>query len=367
MYRPLVAVLLLILVAACTSQAAPPSSSPASTPMPTIDPTPTPSSDAPASPEESPAQEPAAPTWTGHPAEGLALVRLLSPNDPNSQVFIIEADGSARQVTGVSGSLGASNPTWAPDGSRFAFSGAKRGEGLSGMVAVVRADGSDERQVSEGSFPRWSPDGSMIVVEEVDDVGNEPHSSWLVDPETGEITDLGLFQDGRWLGNDRLTLTMNAFAADGAVTSSLYIMDVATRETTLVADWTRAYPSPDSTQMLLVEQEDNNPATTWLADADGRAIRQLSDGGDPVWSPDGTRVAVLYDFDQEANPVYRVVDLEGNELQSDIIGAYPTWSPDGTRLALEVYRPEMPVIQVVDVASGDVVWEEQGRQPAWRP
>jgi Tol biopolymer transport system component len=316
-------------------------------------------------PDETPA--PAAPTWTGHPAEGLALVRLLSPNDPNSQVFVIEADGSARQVTGLSGSLGASNPTWAPDGNRLAFSGAKRGEGLSGMVAVVNADGTDERQISVGSFPRWSPDGSMIVVQEVDDVGDEPHSSWLADPETGEITDLGLFQDGRWLGNDRLTLNMNAFAADGAVTSSLYLMDLATRETTFVADWTRAYPSPDSTQMLLVEQEDGNPATTWLADADGQAIRQLADGGDPVWSPDGTRVAVLYDFDQDANPVYRVVDLDGNELQSDIIGAYPTWSPDGTRLALEVYRPDMPVIQVVDVASGEVVWEEPGRQPAWRP
>jgi hypothetical protein len=45
----------------------------------------------------------------------------------------------------------------------------------------------------------------------------------------------------------------------------------------------------------------------------------------------------------------------------------PSWSPDGTRLAVEVYRPDTPVIQVIDVASGTVVYELEGRQPAWRP
>ena len=54
-------------------------------------------------------------------------------------------------------------------------------------------------------------------------------------------------------------------------------------------------------------------------------------------------------------------------MRDGIAGATPTWSPDGTRLAVEVYAPEMPIVQIVEVASGEVVWEMEGMQPAWRP
>jgi Tol biopolymer transport system component len=363
MYRPLVAVLLLVLTAACTTQVTPASAPPTSTPVPTAVPTPTvtpPESDA---PEPTATPEPAAPTWTGHPAEGLALVRRVAETDQATQVFVIEADGSARQVTGLSGDLGATFPVWSPDGERIAFNGPKRGETtVSGMLAVVNADGSDERQIAEGAFPRWSPDGSRIAFVEVDDVTGTDLSFYLVDPETGEITDLGLGVDPRWVGSDRLTYGATTYAADGEATAHLYLMDLSTGQSRPIEDWANGYPSPDGSQILVAVDE-----VVWLADAEGNVTRELTDGFEALWSPDGTAVAVAVGHDNDANPVWNVVDLEGNELQSDIIGANPTWSPDGTRLALEVYRPDMPVIQVVDVASGEVVWEEQGQQPAWRP
>ena len=363
MHRPIIAVLLIALAAACTTQAPLSSASPTATPIATADPTPTATPDASDSPEPSATPEPAAPSWTGHPAEGLALVRLLSATDPNSQIFVIEADGTARQVTGLSADLGASNPVWSPDGGRIAFTGPKRGETtFKGMVAVVNADGTDERQIAEGQFPRWSPDGTRIAFVEVDDVTGEDLSFYLADPETGEITDLGLGYDPRWITDDRLTHGANTYAADGVVTSHLYLMDLPTGQSQLIEDWAGVAPSPDGSRMLIVLEE-----VVWLADANGTVTGELTDGVEVLWSPDGTRVAVMIGHDNDANPVWKVVDLEGNELQRDIVGAYPTWSPDGTRLALEVHRPDMPVIQVVDVASGEIVWEEQGRQPAWRP
>ena len=361
MHRPFAAVLLIALATACTTQAMPTSAPPTATPIPTADPSSTPTPEASDAPQEMP--EPAAPTWTGHPADGLGLVRRAQESDQHTQIFVIEADGSARQVTGLSGDLGATFPVWSPDGTRLAFGGSKRGETtFKGMVAVVNADGSDERQIAEGAFPRWSPDGNRIAFVEVDDVTGEEVSFYLADPETGEITDLGLGYDPRWIGNDRLTFGANSFAADGVATSHLFLMDLTTGQSQLIDDWAVAVPSPDGSAMLIVLDE-----VVWLAEADGTVTRELTDGLEGLWSPNGTRVAVMIGHDNDANPVWKVVDLEGNEIISDIIGAYPTWSPDGTRLAVEVYRPDMPVIQVVDVSSGEVVWEEQGQQPAWRP
>ncbi len=365
MLRTLAAFLVLS-VAACSAQAAPsvptssPTVGPTSSPMPT-DP---PASESQAPEPPSPSVAPEAPTWEGHPAEGLALVRFLDENDPNTQVFIVEADGAFRQVTGLSDMLGATFPVWSPDGSRLAFTGPKRGETtFAGMLAVVNADGSDERQIAEGQIPRWSPDGTMIVFQEVDDVTGEDLSFYLVNPDTGEITDLGIGYDARWLDEGRLLYTGNAYAADGEATSALYVMTLATGDVAHVADWTTAHPSPDRSMLLSVTE-----AVVSLTDADGTMIREaVAEGADPVWAPDGTRFAVAYTHDNDANPVWAIVDLEGTVLRTDIVGSRPTWSPDGTRLALEVYRPDVPVVQVVDVATGDVVWENTGQQPAWRP
>ena len=365
MHRQLAAALLLILVAGCTSQAAPsapPASATPSVAPETAEPTPslTPPSESPVASDE---PDPAAPTWTGHPADGLALVRLLDEAGLDSQIFVIEADGSARQVTGLSGALGASNPVWSRDGHRIAFTGPKRGETtIKGMVAVVNADGSDERQIAEGQSPRWSPDGTRIAFVEVDDVTSQDLSFYLADPETGEVTELGLGYDPRWIDNERLTYGHNSYDANGAVTSHLSVLDVTTGQSQLIEDGALGVPSPDGSQMLIIVD-----GVVWLADADGTVTRELADGHEGAWSPDGTQVAVMVGHDNDANPVWDVIDLEGNTVRSDIVGATPTWSPDGTRLALEVYRPEAPVVQVVDVATGEVVWEEEGRQPAWRP
>ena len=368
----LVTILLLLAatLAACGVQAGPsatpaaqPTSSPASTPEPadpSVEPDPT------ASPEPT---APPAPSWSGHPAEGLALVRLMSETDPFTQVFVVEADGTLRQVTGLDGGTGASFPVWSPDGTRIAFTGPKRGETtVSGMLAVVNADGSDERQIAEGQFPRWSPDGTTIVFQEVDDVTGQDLSFYLVDPETGDITDLGLGYDARWIGNDRLVFVANSYAADGLASAGLNVMSLEDGAVTPIEGFTSdqsdpvsAHPSPDSAMLLLVRD-----GVVSLSRADGPLV-QLVEGGTPVWAPDGTRFAVVVGHDNDANPVWSVVDLDGRVLQSDIVGAYATWSPDGTRLALEVYRPDQPVIQVVDVATAEVVWEEQGRSPAWRP
>ena len=101
-----------------------------------------------------------------------------------------------------------------------------------------------------------------------------------------------------------------------------------------------------------------------MADADGSNPRDLAGGYSPVWSPDGTRVLLGYDTNTDGLPVLALVDLEGAEIWSGAIGAAPTWSPDGTRIAVEIAYPE-PMVQVLDAATGEVLWEIEGCQPNW--
>jgi Tol biopolymer transport system component len=108
----------------------------------------------------------------------------------------------------------------------------------------------------------------------------------------------------------------------------------------------------------------HSQGTLSLASPDGTAARELAEGFAPVWSPDGTRIVLAYEHDQDATPVLAVVDLDGQRIWSGVSGATPSWSPDGTRIAVEIPYPE-PKVQILDAASGAVLWEVEGSQPAW--
>src|SRR5688572_29394786 len=106
MRRVQTATILTILLAACTAQPATTPATPSQSPNGTDAPSPTTASTA------SPSQ---APTFEGHAAAGLALVQFPDPGSPASQIFVVEDDGSLRQLTGLEGGIGATSPAWSPD------------------------------------------------------------------------------------------------------------------------------------------------------------------------------------------------------------------------------------------------------------
>jgi Tol biopolymer transport system component len=78
------------------------------------------------------------------------------------QVFVLTlATGAVAQLTELKS--GAFDPAWSPDGALIAFSG--RVDNKTHLM-VMRADGKDVLQLTDGQFdraPAWSPDGSEIA------------------------------------------------------------------------------------------------------------------------------------------------------------------------------------------------------------
>jgi len=144
-----------------------------------------------------------------------------------------------------------------------------------------------------------------------------------------------------------------------AISTVLYVVALDGSDQIEIGEQTEGYWSPDGSAMLLVQE-----GTLSLAEPDGTDPREIADGFQPVWSPDGTRILLEYAHDQDATPILALIDLDGERIWSDVPGTFPTWSPDGTRIAVEIPYPE-PMVQVLDAASGEVLWEAVGSSPAW--
>ena len=115
----------------------------------------------------------------------------------------------------------------------------------------------------------------------------------------------------------------------------------------------------------------------YVINADGTGLRQLTDGLDPAWSPDGKRVA--FTRWRKPSPGIYVIDEDGkNETQ--VFGSEmtksPVWSPDGKRLAVTYKHGEddrggarwkLGVIEVEAQHFGEILCWDYSLSPTWSP
>jgi dipeptidyl aminopeptidase/acylaminoacyl peptidase len=226
-------------------------------------------------------------------------------------------------------------PTWSPDGSKIAFVGVARSleSGLRGdRLYVVGADGRGLKPLfgTHGSdSPAFAPDGNSIAFTRARRRGA---SIWLASLEGGVPKRITPARRG-------LYMLPGSFSPDGS--------------TLLATRFTRRRKE----EIVAVHLSTGEVETV------------LRGAGEPVYSPDGARFALLRWRPLRRRDGTRTVSSDLFTARADGSGlrrlthtryqeeAYPSWDPSGERLAFVRYLPETVESEFVEAGLGASVMQ----------
>ena len=282
----------------------------------------------------------AAPSAVASSAPASLKGQIAFANDATSdhrheQIYLERADGShVRQL--VHSDASDVDPVLSPDGRQLVFT--RHVDSKPDRIFVVNVDGSGLKQIVPSSCPDvcgdavegsgWSPDGRTLAFTRAVFHG---HST---DPTNVEL----------WLMN-----------ADGSGARRLTHQSVESVGGRPGARDDFASWSPDGKRLVFTHWEHAgvDGLDQFAVDTikpDGAELRQVTpndaQAGEPVWSPDGTRIAFQYPPDDEgvAKVLYTIrpdgtgltpltLNLDNND--SD----HPSWSPDSSQIAFSHVAP----------------------------
>lgn len=248
-----------------------------------------------------------------------------------------------------------------PDGARIIYTRRyvnKQLDRFESALWIMNADGSENRFLTKGSSPIWSPDGTRIAfLNEGEPRGTQIYVRWMnAEGATSQVTrvetdpgDIAWSPDGKWIGFAMFTPKPNVWA-----------IDMPTAPTG--AQWT---PAPRYVSNLHYRADrrgflESGFVHLFSVPADGGTARQLTKGdwnagsrfdGQPgsvgwSWTNDGKSIVFdgLMDVNSDAN--YRdsdinIVDLTTGAMRklSSARGSWsrPVVSPDGQWIAFNGY------------------------------
>ena len=222
-------------------------------------------------------------------------------------------------------------------------------------IFVINADGTrlvnltrSEEETDERS-PAWSPDGTEIAFSSD---GGKPHARdiYIIDIQSRALRNLtrgaGANYDPAWSPDGRKI----AFASERTDPETgkyddhyeIYVRDRDGEVAKLThndSDDVEPVWSPDGTRIAFSSKRDGN-WEIYAMNADGSTQRNLSnnmeDDEQPAWSPDGRKIAFNSNRDDRLEELY-VMNVDGSavrELTNVPTGKRrPVWSPDSRKIA----------------------------------
>ena len=233
--------------------------------------------------------------WFGGGPPTLAYVSTAANRIGMEQVHLVDPDdGAATRISGRTAD--ARHPRWSPERQFLAWVVV---EELASHLTLYDTDGGETavlaRDVDPDQPPIWSPDGSMIAY--VSAADGEP-DIYVVDLENREAT----------------RLTFNP-------------------ERERIGDW-----SPDGNWLVFTEAGRDG---LLLRNPDGVNRIRLTDDpdADPVWSPQGDRIAFVRQNDADNRDLYVLESKEWtDDIEETVVSGgdadefAPAWSSDGRRI-----------------------------------
>jgi Tol biopolymer transport system component len=233
-------------------------------------------------------------------------------------LWLMDADGSNRELLDRSPQGFAYAPTWAPDGTEIAFT---RSIGRVNGIFVIDLESTDERQISpDGVAPEWSPDGSRLAYVAPDGLA-------LMNPDGTDVTPLGVRGDCPTWSPDGEQIAYCALQGELSEEDDLYVMSADGSERRQLTDdpgiedpvaW-----SPDGERIAFFSRRTTGGDTYLIHAGGGEAVQLTSEPGAQVanaWLPDGRLVVASFPPGAELADWYLVDPDDGDRTPLPQLG-----------------------------------------------